>query len=42
MQLLFNVLYAKKEKINPKCKKNRGKQVIVLMIPHGGGWNYLA
>ena len=42
----LNVLYAKKENINPAyfSKNNlyREKQVILLMVPCGEGWHYLA
>ena len=41
----LNVLYAKKKKIYPACvskhNRNREKQVIFLMIPHGKTWLYL-
>ena len=44
--IALNVLYAKKEKIYPayvsKHNSNREKQVILLMIPNGEGWHYLA
>ena len=43
MLLRFNIL---KRKIYPanvsKNSSNREKQVIVLMIPNGEGWHYLA
>ena len=36
-------MYARKEKMHPaKCKSNHEKQVIILMIPNGEGWHYLA
>ena len=39
-------MYAKKEKIYPayvsKHNSNREKQVILLMIPNGEKWHYLA
>ena len=39
-------MYAKREKIYPayvsKHNSNRKKQVIILMIPNGEGWHYLA
>ena len=39
-------MYAKKEKIYPaytsKHKSNCEKQVILLIIPNGEGWHYLA
>ena len=39
-------MYAKSEKIYPvyvsKPNSKREKQVIILMIPNGEGWNYLA
>ena len=42
----LNVLHAKKENINPAyfSKNNlyREKQVILLMVPCGEGWHYLA
>ena len=44
--IALNVLYAKKEKIYPayvsKHNSNCEKQVILLMIPNGEGWHYLA
>ena len=44
--IALNVLYAKKEKIYPayvsKHNSNYQKQVIILMIPNGEGWHYLA
>ena len=43
--IALNVLYAKKEKIYlafvSKHNSNCEKQVILLMIPNGEGWNYL-
>ena len=39
-------MYAKKEKIYAACvsqhNSNREKHVVLLMIPKGGGWHYLA
>ena len=44
--IAHNVLYAKKEKIYPayvsEHNSNCEKQVILLMIPNGEGWHYLA
>ena len=44
--IALNVLYAKKEKIYPayvsKHNSNCEKQVILLMIPNGEKWHYLA
>ena len=44
--IAFNNLNAKKDKIYPtyvlKNNSNREKQVILLMIPIGKRWNYLA
>ena len=44
--IALNVLYAKKEKTYPvyvsKHNSNCVKQVIILMVPNGEGWNYLA
>ena len=44
--IALNVLYAKKEKIHPayvsKRNSNCEKQVILLMIPNGEAWHYLA
>ena len=46
INLPLNVLYAKKEKVYPgyvsKHDSNREKQVIILMIPNGEKWHYLA
>ena len=43
---LLYVLFAKKEKIYPayvsKHNSNRERQIILLMIPNGEGWHYLA
>ena len=42
----LNVFYAKKEKIHlayvSKHSSNREKQVLLLMISNGKGWNYVA
>ena len=42
----LNVLYVKKEKINPAYVSKQiqvvKKQVIILMIPNGKGWHYFA
>ena len=39
-------MYVKKEKVYPayvsKHNSNHGKQVILLMIPNGERWHYLA
>ena len=44
--IALNVLYAKKEEIYPgyvpKYKSNFENQVILLIIPNGEGWHYLA
>ena len=44
--IALNVLYFKKEKIYPKNvskhNSNCEKQIIILMIPNGEGWHYLA
>ena len=44
--IALNVFYTKKEKIYAtyfsKHNSNREKQVILLMIPNGEGWDYLA
>ena len=44
--IALNVFYAKKEKIYPayvsKHNSNREKQFILLMIPYGVKWHYLA
>ena len=44
--IALNVLYYTKEKICPvyvsKHNSNCEKQVILLMIPNGQGWHYLA
>ena len=44
--IALNVLYAKKEIIYPayvsKRNSNREKQIIILMITNGEGWQYLA
>ena len=44
--IALNVLYPKKEKIYSvyvlKHNSNREKQVILLMIPNGEGWHYIA
>ena len=46
VKIALNVLYAKKEKMYPayvsKSNSNREKEVILLMIPSGKGWHYLA
>ena len=44
--IALNVLYAKKQKIYPayvlKYNSDHEKQVILLMIPNGEKWHYLA
>ena len=44
LTIVFNVLYAKKEKLYPayvsKYNSTGQKQVILLMIPNGEEWNY--
>ena len=46
LTIALNVSYGKKEKIYPayvsKHNSNREKQVILLMIPNGEGWHFLA
>ena len=46
LKIALNVLYAKKEKTyteyNLKHNLNREKQIILLMIPIGERWHYLA
>ena len=46
LTIALNVLLVKKEKIYPayvsKHNSNREKQFILLMIPNGEGWHYLA
>ena len=46
IRIALNILYAKKERIYPayvsKYNVNREKQRILLMIPNGKGWHYLA
>ena len=46
LTIALNILYAKKEKIYPdyvsKYNSNYEKQVILLMITNGEGWDYLA
>ena len=43
LTIAFNVLYTKKEK-NISCLTliRREKKIILLMIPNGEGWHYLA
>ena len=45
-KIALSVLYGKKEKIYHACAAKRNpnleKQVILLMIPNGEGWYYLA
>ena len=44
--IALNILYSKKEKIYPACVLKHNlkleKQVILLMLPNGKGWHYLA
>ena len=46
LTIAFNVLYAKKEKLYPdhvsKHNSNCEKQVVLLMMSNGEGWNYLS
>ena len=46
LTITLNVLYAKNEKIYPayvsKQNSNHEKQVVLLMIPNGEWWHYLA